>query len=144
MNIDPKKIAKMISEDPDVAPDDHFDDTEDEFGPTYAPGWGTPPAPGTWQVGRFEDGILSVYFSDGHGIELEIVERAYNRYGAEDLGIPLDVLDKYEYYGMAEQRTIFGQMPHTNYGAWLARFLQAESLPFQDEENNRNAQESRR
>ena len=32
MNIDPKKIARMISEDPDeVAPGDHFDDTEDEY-----------------------------------------------------------------------------------------------------------------
>ena len=31
MKIDPKKIARMISEDPDVAPDDHFDDTEDEY-----------------------------------------------------------------------------------------------------------------
>jgi len=32
MNIDPKKIARMISEDPnEVAPSDHFDDTEDEY-----------------------------------------------------------------------------------------------------------------
>ena len=32
MNIDPKKIARMITEDPDeVAPSDHFDDTEDEY-----------------------------------------------------------------------------------------------------------------
>jgi len=32
MNIDPKKIAKIISEDPDeVASDNHFDDTEDEY-----------------------------------------------------------------------------------------------------------------
>jgi len=31
MKIDPKKIARMISEDPNVAPDDHFDDTEDEY-----------------------------------------------------------------------------------------------------------------
>jgi hypothetical protein len=30
MKIDPKKIAKMISEDPNV-PSDHFDDTEDEY-----------------------------------------------------------------------------------------------------------------
>jgi hypothetical protein len=31
--IDPKKIARMISEDPDeVAPSNHFDDTEDEYG----------------------------------------------------------------------------------------------------------------
>ena len=29
MNIDPKKIAKMISEDPDEV--NPFDDTEDEF-----------------------------------------------------------------------------------------------------------------
>jgi len=31
MKIDPKKIAKLISEDPNVAPDDHFDDFEDEY-----------------------------------------------------------------------------------------------------------------
>ena len=31
MNIDPKQIAKMISEDPDVASGDHFNDTEDEY-----------------------------------------------------------------------------------------------------------------
>ena len=32
MNIDPQKIARMISEDPnEVAPGDHFDDTEDEY-----------------------------------------------------------------------------------------------------------------
>jgi len=32
MNIDPKQIARMISEDPDeVVPSDHFDDTEDEY-----------------------------------------------------------------------------------------------------------------
>ena len=31
MNINPKKIARLISEDPDVAPGDHFDDTEDEY-----------------------------------------------------------------------------------------------------------------
>ena len=30
MKIDPKKIARMISEDPNV-PSDHFDDTEDEY-----------------------------------------------------------------------------------------------------------------
>tara|TARA_R110000765_G_scaffold405065_1_gene501549 strand:+ start:254 stop:733 length:480 start_codon:yes stop_codon:yes gene_type:complete len=32
MKIDPKKIARMITEDPDeVAPSDHFDDFEDEY-----------------------------------------------------------------------------------------------------------------
>ena len=32
MNIDPKKIARMITEDPnEIAPSDHFDDTEDEY-----------------------------------------------------------------------------------------------------------------
>jgi len=42
MNIDPKKIARMISEDPnEVAPSDHFDDTEDEY-----KNWSfTPPEP---------------------------------------------------------------------------------------------------
>ena len=33
MEIDPKQIARMITEDPDeVAPSDHFDDFEDEYG----------------------------------------------------------------------------------------------------------------
>jgi len=33
MKIDPKKIARMITEDPDeVVPSDHFDDFEDEYG----------------------------------------------------------------------------------------------------------------
>jgi hypothetical protein len=32
MKIDPEKIARMITEDPDeVAPSDHFDDFEDEY-----------------------------------------------------------------------------------------------------------------
>ena len=32
MNIDPEKIARMITEDPDeVVPSDHFDDFEDEY-----------------------------------------------------------------------------------------------------------------
>ena len=32
MKIDPKQIARMITEDPDeIAPSDHFDDTEDEY-----------------------------------------------------------------------------------------------------------------
>ena len=32
MKIDPKQIARMISEDPDgVVPSNHFDDTEDEY-----------------------------------------------------------------------------------------------------------------
>ena len=32
MNIDPQKIARMISEDPNEVPDfSHFDDTEDEY-----------------------------------------------------------------------------------------------------------------
>ena len=31
LKIDPKKIARMITEDPDVAPSDHFDDFEDEY-----------------------------------------------------------------------------------------------------------------
>tara|TARA_R110000751_G_scaffold93925_2_gene183319 strand:- start:324 stop:818 length:495 start_codon:yes stop_codon:yes gene_type:complete len=36
-DVDPKKIAKMISEDPDeVAPDDHFDDFEDEYGTSFS------------------------------------------------------------------------------------------------------------
>ena len=40
MNIDPKQIAKMISEDPDV-PSDHFDDTEDEYiRPDIPQDWG--------------------------------------------------------------------------------------------------------
>jgi hypothetical protein len=34
MNIDPKKIARMITEDPnEVVPSDHFDDFEDEYMP---------------------------------------------------------------------------------------------------------------
>jgi len=33
MKIDPKKIARMITEDPnEVVPSDHFDDFEDEYG----------------------------------------------------------------------------------------------------------------
>jgi len=32
MNVDPKKIARMITEDPnEVVPSDHFDDFEDEY-----------------------------------------------------------------------------------------------------------------
>ena len=38
MTIDPQKIARMISEDPnEVVPSDHFDDTEDEY--VDEPGW---------------------------------------------------------------------------------------------------------
>ena len=39
MKIDPKQIAKMITEDPYVAPSDHFDDTEDEHSAAKSLNW---------------------------------------------------------------------------------------------------------
>jgi (p)ppGpp synthase/HD superfamily hydrolase len=64
MKIDPKKIARMISEDPDVPSDpdfSHFDDTEDEYmDPDEAEDW-------IWVVQRAEEIARSAHEGQLYG-----------------------------------------------------------------------------